>query len=54
MELLLASLGISSVGALLALLTGRNENAGKIVGCTFGVVVAALATGLAARQSGRD
>lgn len=43
MELLLASLGISSVGAVLALLTGRNESAGKIVGCTFGVVAAALA-----------
>ena len=43
MTLFLASLGLSAIGAVLALLLNNNEQAAKIVGCLFGLVAAALA-----------
>lgn len=50
MSLLLISLAISCVGAIIALLCGKNESAGKNVGCLFGAVasVFALIAGLSA------
>lgn len=43
MNLLIASLGVSSIGALLALACGKNEDAGKVAGCTAGAIAAILA-----------
>jgi hydrogenase-4 component B len=40
MNLLLLSLGLSTIGAVIALLCGKHESAGKVVGCTFGTVSA--------------
>lgn len=50
MNLLIASLGISTVGGILSLLCGKNESAGKTVGCAFGVIaaIASLIAGLGA------
>ena len=43
MELLFISSGVSVIGAILALLTGKNETTSKVIACLCGIAASALA-----------
>ncbi len=43
MELLFISSGVSVVGSILALLTGKSESTSKLIACLFGIVASACA-----------